>query len=296
VDFMFCLMEDFSMKISFIRKILLATCAAMLMPMLASAAEQPTIEINMTSIGIGIGASGGSGVLNYKGHKIPFKVRGISVGELGIGKVKASGKVANLVFLEKFDGCFSTTKLEGAVIVGASMMNLENESGVSIGLTSKQKGLKVSAAIGCTTMTLDPDAVARTLAALNAPRVRAQYQESVFFDTGSADIRAAESAKLDKVIAMLKKTPSTEVILTGYADPTGSKEQNKALSAKRASMVFQELRMRAQDTIISKLPPERVEIAGRGQIGPSSTTPSQKKRRVDILIISPSARAQFSEQ
>lgn len=273
------------------RKLSIAAAVASLVllavPVSAFAADA-TVSLKTTSIGVGVGGTKGKGVLTYKGHQIPFKASGGSLGEVGMAKMEASGEVENLTFLEKFNGCYKTRKAEAAAIVGKGITKLRNDSGVTMRLKSKQKGVKLSFAVGCTTMTLDPDALAKALAALNAPPVKASRQASIYFDTGSHAIRAEENEKLNGVIAVLKKTPSTEVIVTGYADTTGTEKLNQKLSQERAHTVFETLKERAQGTAISELPPERVEVSGKGQVDGPANTPDQSNRRVDILIISPS--------
>jgi len=251
-------------------------------------AADATLTLKAVTIGVGVGGTSGEGVLTYKGQHIPFKMKSLGLGEAGISKLEATGVVNNLTFLEKFNGQYNATKLEGALIVGKGVTQLHNQSGVHIELKTKQTGIKLSASLGGATLTLDPDAMAKALAALNPPPVRAVLKGSIFFDTGSAKIRANQQAKLNEVIAFVKKTsPAAEVILTGYADTTGAEKMNQKLSEKRAGMVFGELKKRAEGTIITQLPPERIEITGRGQIGGPANTPDQKGRRVDILVISP---------
>lgn len=244
-----------------------------------------TITLSAKTFATGIGRTSGEGVLTYKGQKIPFKLSGFSLGELGISVLDATGDVYNLTFLEKFDGVYDTQNIEGALIIGAGKTAMKNDSGVQISLSTKQKGLKIGASLGGSRMTMDPDALAKALAALNPPKVKAVYHTSVYFKTGSSKINESQDTALNQVITLLKKKPGTEVILAGYADTTGSEKGNMVLSAKRAGAVFEKLKRRATGTIISSLPPQRIDIIGAGQVDGPQGVSEQKDRRVDILII-----------
>lgn len=266
-----------------------AACVAAILFLPASglAAEDATLTFKATSIATGVGGTKGEGVLTWKGQQIPFTIRGFALGELGITTLEATGTVHNMDFPEKFNGTYDTKKLDGTLVIGKGMEKMSNDSGVVLGLSTKSKGLKLSAALGGSKMELDPDALAKALAAVNAPKVQANLKQTIFFDMGSDDIRKSEKPKLDEVIAYLEKTPSTDVILTGYTDTVGSEKTNKKLSGKRAVAVFQALRQKAKDDNFTQMPPERVDIAGRGQIGGPDNTANQQGRRVDILIIPP---------
>src|SRR5881275_1773010 len=72
----------------------------------AQAAEKPdaTLRVSGGSFALGIGVNWGSGTLTYKGKSYPVKVKGLSVGKVGITKASAYGKVYNLKHLQDFNG------------------------------------------------------------------------------------------------------------------------------------------------------------------------------------------------
>jgi hypothetical protein len=76
---------------------------------LARAADTPdaTISLSADSVAAGIGISWGSGSLTYKGKTYPISVEGLSVGDAGISKITASGKVYGLNKLEDFNGNYA---------------------------------------------------------------------------------------------------------------------------------------------------------------------------------------------
>src|SRR5436309_11265379 len=63
-----------------------------------------TLRFSGGSFAAGIGFSWGSGTLTYKGKSYPVKVKGLSVGKVGITKASAFGKVYNLKHLQDFNG------------------------------------------------------------------------------------------------------------------------------------------------------------------------------------------------
>src|SRR5438309_5306481 len=55
-----------------------------------------TLRLSGGSVAAGVGVHWGGGTLNYKGKEYPIDVKGLSVGDVGVTKVEASGKVYNL--------------------------------------------------------------------------------------------------------------------------------------------------------------------------------------------------------
>jgi hypothetical protein len=50
----------------------------------------------------------GAGVLTYKGKDYPFKVDGLSVGDVKVTKAEAVGKVSNLKKISDFNGTYTS--------------------------------------------------------------------------------------------------------------------------------------------------------------------------------------------
>src|SRR5439155_114727 len=72
----------------------------------AQAAEKPdaTLRVSGGSFALGIGVNWGSGTLTYKGKAYPVKVKGLSVGKVGMTNSSAYGEVFNLKHLQDFNG------------------------------------------------------------------------------------------------------------------------------------------------------------------------------------------------
>jgi hypothetical protein len=101
-----------------------------------------TITISGGVIALGIGYEWASGTLTYHGRNFPFRVRGISIMDIGAGKVAGTGEVFNLKDLAEFDGNYIGSTFGSAVSHGASLALIKNESGVTIRARSTVSGVR----------------------------------------------------------------------------------------------------------------------------------------------------------
>jgi hypothetical protein len=111
---------------------------------LAQAAETPdaTIKLSGGSVAAGVGLSWGSGTLSYKGKSYPIKVTGLSVGDVGVTKIEASGRVFDLKKLDDFDGNYTAVAAGATVAGGAAALAMKNQNGVTVKLLSTTQGVK----------------------------------------------------------------------------------------------------------------------------------------------------------
>jgi hypothetical protein len=105
-----------------------------------------TLELTEGQVALGIGWSWGKGVLTYKGKKYPFKVEGLSVGDVGITKAEATGNVNDLKKLEDFSGKYLSAAAEATVGLGAGAVAMQNDKGVVVYLFPKTKGVNLKLA------------------------------------------------------------------------------------------------------------------------------------------------------
>jgi hypothetical protein len=130
------------------RMIGLATIAALGICLTVARAEekQPdaTLRLSGGSVAAGIGVSWGSGTLSYKGKDYPIDVKGLSVGDVGITKIEASGKVYNLKKLDDFNGNYTAVAAGLTAAGGASAAAMKNQNGVTVELVSTTQGVKVT--------------------------------------------------------------------------------------------------------------------------------------------------------
>ena len=104
------------------------------------------LELTEGSVAIGIGYTWGGGTLIYEGKKIPVEVKGLSIIDVGVTKVRAFGRVYNLKKLEDFNGNYAAAAAEGTLVGGAGATTMKNQSGVVIDLFTTTKGLNLKLA------------------------------------------------------------------------------------------------------------------------------------------------------
>jgi hypothetical protein len=98
------------------------------------------------SAGAGLGVTWGDGVLEYRGEKYPFTVRGFDVGDVGVAKAIANGIVFNLKSVEDFSGMFAAVAASGTFGGGAGSGAMYNNNKVSMVWTGTNQGLNLSLA------------------------------------------------------------------------------------------------------------------------------------------------------
>jgi hypothetical protein len=128
----------------------LLTAAALAMtsagPSVADDVLSGTVRIESTSIALGIGVTWGDGILTYEGKEYHFSVSGLSVVDLGVASVTATGEVYNLTSIDQFEGNYAAGEAGAVLGGGASIAELRNQSGVVIKLDSTQSGAKLTLA------------------------------------------------------------------------------------------------------------------------------------------------------
>ncbi len=108
-----------------------------------------TVTLESTSVALGIGVTWGHGVMTmHDGTTHKFKVTGLSVIDLGISKISATGEVFNLVEAKDLNGAFITGEAGITIIKGGSASAMSNGNNVVMQLKSRQKGLKLTVAPG----------------------------------------------------------------------------------------------------------------------------------------------------
>ena len=120
----------------------------------ARAADAPdaTIKLSGGSVAAGVGISWGSGTLTYKGKTYPISVSGLSVGDVGVTKLEASGDVSNLKNLDDFDGNYTAVGAGATVAGGGSAVAMKNQNGVAVTLVSTTQGVKITVGGGGVSM------------------------------------------------------------------------------------------------------------------------------------------------
>ena len=116
-----------------------------------------TLRLSGGSFALGIGVNWGSGTLTYKGKDYPVKVKGLSIGKVGMTSSSAYGEVFNLKHLQDFNGHYD---VGGAgtrgVTLGAGKAGtlMSNQAGVIVRISATQSGVAVNATGGGVDMQL----------------------------------------------------------------------------------------------------------------------------------------------
>lgn len=104
------------------------------------------VELEMTTIAIGIGASWGSGTLSFEGRGHDFGLKGLSLLDFGASSAVSVGDVYNLESLSDFEGHYVAFKAAAAAGTGVSTVTMRNAKGVVITLRSDLQGLQLALA------------------------------------------------------------------------------------------------------------------------------------------------------
>jgi chemotaxis protein MotB len=124
-----------------------------------------------------------------------------------------------------------------------------------------------------------------------------ELAEQVFFDSGSADVKAGGRKVLKKVGAAVKDYDNKMIRVVGYTDNVPVKKSgyksNWDLSAARAVSVVRFLQE-------AGVPPERMIAAGRGEYDPVASNKTaqgrRKNRRIEIMLVERSLADELSRQ
>ena len=105
-----------------------------------------TVSIETKAVALGVGFSWGEGVLTFQGKEYPFKIKGLSVIDIGVSSISAQGNVYHLNKIEDFAGTFSAVEAGIAVGGGAGAQSMKNQNGVLMEVTSRKAGIQLKLA------------------------------------------------------------------------------------------------------------------------------------------------------
>ena len=105
--------------------------------------------------------------------------------------------------------------------------------------------------------------------------------ESVYFDTGSANLTKESLPALNKLLKIMKENPNFKIEIDGHTDSTGIKDFNMKLSLMRADTIKYWL-------VMNGISEDRITTKGFGDTRPIADNKSpdgrRKNRRVEIII------------
>jgi hypothetical protein len=122
----------------------------------AAQGEQPDaiLSLSQGSVAAGIGFNWGSGTLTYQGKEYAVKVGGLSVGDVGVTRASATGKVYHLGELSQFSGTYTAVGVGGTLGGGGGVTAMRNQNGVVIELTGVTQGLNIKLSVEGVRLTL----------------------------------------------------------------------------------------------------------------------------------------------
>jgi hypothetical protein len=117
-------------------------------------APNATLSLSEGSVAAGIGFAWGAGTLTYQGKTYPVRVGGLSVGDVGVTRVSATGKVYHLAELSNFSGTYTAVGVGGTLGGGGGVTAMRNQNGVVIELTGATQGLNIKLSVEGVRLTL----------------------------------------------------------------------------------------------------------------------------------------------
>jgi outer membrane protein OmpA-like peptidoglycan-associated protein len=103
----------------------------------------------------------------------------------------------------------------------------------------------------------------------------------IYFDTGSAEVKAESGPTLAEIAKLMKQNPNRKMFVVGHTDSVGGYEYNMGLSQRRAKSVVDALTQR------HGIPASRLQAAGVGFLAPVAPNASEegraKNRRVELV-------------
>ena len=104
-----------------------------------------TVTMNMVHAAFIGSASGGSGVLSFRGRSYPFSIGGAGLGGIGGSSVQAEGEVFGLNDVARFPGTYAQGRVGFAIgTASAGQLWLQNGNGVIMQLHASRTGLMLS--------------------------------------------------------------------------------------------------------------------------------------------------------
>jgi outer membrane protein OmpA-like peptidoglycan-associated protein len=234
----------------------------------------PYVEIETTSVMLGVGGQSGDGTLFLPNLgtncAYPFTVQGFGAGiQVGVSKIAASGPVTNLKRIADLAGQYDATQGQATVLAGAASASLKNRNNnVAIDLRANTSGLGLG--IGTSGMTI----------AIDDPVVNAPRAYIVEFGFNKTWLNQDSRNALNQ-IADAWKCRYVSIWLFGHSDTVGKEDDNLELSAQRAAA--------ARDYLLGAgFAPTRVKTVARGQnvqLAPTDENVRLRTNRAVVVVV-----------
>ena len=249
---------------------LLAAFAAV-SPAGAQTPNFPWVQIETTSVQLGIGGQSGDGILNLPNLgtncSYPFKVSGFGAGiQVGISKASASGGVANITRVSDLSGDYGAAQGEATLLAGAGATSMRNKrNNVTIELKSNTQGLNLGfGGQGMSIRLVEPP--------VNAPKTYV-----LEFGFNKDWVGQEGRPVLDQVVKGWK-CRFAKIWLFGHSDTAGKEDANLDLSGKRAEAARNYL-------IGAGIVPDRIGIVAQGENHPLVATAQGVRLRSNRAVV-----------
>ena len=195
--------------------------------------------------------------------------------QVSANALKLDARVTDPAWLDPMLDLIS--RLEAHLVEPVNLRVVENKAEIS-GMAKTRNscqaiGLKMQRMFGGEFIVENRTAFTESLAQIGEPWT----QNAIYFNSGSSRISTDQLGKLDYAALDFRNTgPNAVILIEGFADRSGSREQNLSLSNRRAQSVRQAF-------ITRKVPPAALKIVGVS-IVQSSGSPDLD-RRVEYTII-----------
>jgi outer membrane protein OmpA-like peptidoglycan-associated protein len=111
--------------------------------------------------------------------------------------------------------------------------------------------------------------------------IQVTFASGLLYDFDSDAIRPMAAVNLRNLAASLSQYPTTELLIVGHTDSTGTDVYNEALSTRRATAALRYLTGQGVSSA-------RIQASGRGEWEPLATNESeagrQANRRIEVAI------------
>ncbi|WP_342357093.1 efflux RND transporter periplasmic adaptor subunit [Paraburkholderia sacchari] len=162
-----------------------------------------------------------------------------------------------------------------AVKIGGQPVDVADANGAN----AANANANANAANAANTANATAGAGATGEAKASAAKANASGPAQLYFAQGSASLDAQSATALAAVAQRLAASPEAHVVISGYADSSGSYAQNERLAHSRASTVRTAL-------IVAGVQDARIEMRKPAKV--VATDPADRSRRVDVTL-SPAA-------
>jgi outer membrane protein OmpA-like peptidoglycan-associated protein len=236
----------------------------------AQTPSSPWVEMESTSVNLGIGSQSGDGVLRLPNLgtncTYAFKVSGFGAGiQVGVSKISASGPVQNMRRVADLSGDYSATSGEATIAVGGGGISMRNRNGVALDLKSQTQGLNLG--FGGQGMTIRLDEPVN-----NAPKAYV-----LEFGYNKTWVNKDSRAVLDRVLTGWK-CRYANIWLFGHTDTAGKEDTNVDLSDERAKAV--------RDYLLGAgVVASRIGVVAKGENSPLVATANNVRLRSNRAVV-----------